>query len=157
MVEVKAQHDSQLGAYTFRFKYGKNSWKQVEAMIILIKQIPVSDREYNPATKEWTILETSWPRVKQMFDAARFHVSTEKVVRAEDFHYEQPAAPTIVPKATLQQQLQQLLGLSASEMTDSNAVKKAYRRKALEWHPDRNNGDGTKMSELNSIWSAYNA
>jgi hypothetical protein len=31
--------------------------------------------------------------------------------------------------------------------------KKLYRKLALALHPDRNNGDGSKMSELNMIWN----
>lgn len=32
-------------------------------------------------------------------------------------------------------------------------MKLVYRRAALTLHPDRNNGDGSRMSELNAIWS----
>jgi hypothetical protein len=32
-------------------------------------------------------------------------------------------------------------------------AKKFYRLGAVQLHPDRNNGDGTRMSELNAIWS----
>ena len=35
--------------------------------------------------------------------------------------------------------------------------KKSYRMKALALHPDRNGGDGAKMSELNMYWQVYNA
>jgi curved DNA-binding protein CbpA len=52
-------------------------------------------------------------------------------------------------KETLEQKLKQLMG----ETLD----KSSYRRAALKYHPDRNNGDGSKMSELNSLWSVYNA
>lgn len=31
--------------------------------------------------------------------------------------------------------------------------KKIYRKAALALHPDRNNGDGSKMAELNIIWA----
>lgn len=38
---------------------------------------------------------------------------------------------------------------------DSVSAKKLYRAAALKCHPDRNNGDGSKMSVLNAIWSVY--
>jgi hypothetical protein len=36
-------------------------------------------------------------------------------------------------------------------------LKKQYRVRALALHPDRNNGDGSRMSELNYLWRLYNA
>ena len=40
---------------------------------------------------------------------------------------------------------------------DKNAspeeIKKAFRKKALEYHPDKNNGDDTKFKELNEAYS----
>jgi hypothetical protein len=35
--------------------------------------------------------------------------------------------------------------------------KKVYRRAALSYHPDRPDGDASKMSELNTLWAAFNA
>lgn len=40
--------------------------------------------------------------------------------------------------------------LSTTTIVD---VKPYYRKAALALHPDRNNGDGTKMAQLNVIWS----
>lgn len=159
MLEVKVQHDEELGAYTFRFLYRKHQWDSVKSIIDIIKVlIPASDREYNPGSKEWTILETSWPKLKAILEAGQFHITEETVVRAENFHYDH-STPTInaVSKDTLAAQLIQLLEISAEDLADSITAKKAYRRKALELHPDRNAGDGSRMSELNSLWSAYNA
>jgi hypothetical protein len=73
-----------------------------------------------------------------------------KRVRPEDFFYNygKPIAQAAMTKETLEQKLKQLMG----ETLD----KSSYRRAALKYHPDRNNGDGTKMSELNMLWSVYN-
>lgn len=158
MIDVKVQHDEALGAYTFRFVYRKHQWDDVKGIVNILKVlIPASDREYNPATKEWTILEASWPKLKTILQAGKFRITEEQVISNENFHYDYstPIA-TVVSKDTLATQLVKLLEISKDDLSDSITLKKAYRRKALEWHPDRNNGDGTKMSELNSIWSAYN-
>lgn len=157
MVEVKVQHDEALGAYIFRFVYRKYQWDRVKGIIDIIKVlIPASDREYNPSTKEWTILDASWPKLEQIIKAASFTITIERKVRVEDFHYNYAPAVNEVSKDTLAEQLIKLLEISRDDLADTLVAKKAYRRKALELHPDRNNGDGTKMSELNSIWSAYN-
>lgn len=156
-VEVIAQHDERLGAYIIRFKYSKYAWPQVKGVIDIIKAIiPASDREYNSATKEWTILESSWTALKAIIEKTSFSIKEEKATHAEDFHYEYTATSAVISKETLAAQLVALLQISEADLKDSVAVKKAYRRKALEWHPDRNDGDGSKMSELNAVWSAYN-
>ncbi len=46
--------------------------------------------------------------------------------------------------------------LTESPISDNASIiglKPIYRKAALRLHPDRNNGDGSKMSELNSIWA----
>jgi hypothetical protein len=75
----------------------------------------------------------------------------KKAQKAEDFFYNHgiPAAQPQLTKEQIQQKLQEMLG--------SVIDKSAYRRAALKFHPDRNNGDGKKMSELNMLWQLYNA
>lgn len=81
----------------------------------------------------------------------RINLSSKPRVKPEDFFYNygKPTAQAAMPKETLEQKLKSLMG----ETLD----KSSYRRAALKYHPDRNNGDGSKMSELNSLWSVYNA
>jgi hypothetical protein len=45
------------------------------------------------------------------------------------------------------------LFITIREDIDLDSAKKLYRKAALAFHPDRNNGDGAKMSELNMIWN----
>jgi hypothetical protein len=157
MIEVRAIHDEQLGAYTIAFKYGRWEWDRVKGVISIIKVlIPASDREYNPVTKEWTVLEASWEALKGILASASFKIIEEKAVRPEDFHYDYSTVTPLISKESLAAKLLDLLELSTEDLKDLVLLKKAYRRKAMEWHPDRNNGDGTRMSELNSIWSQYN-
>jgi hypothetical protein len=158
-VEVKAQHDEALGAYVIRFNYSKHAWDQVKNMVNVMKvMIPASDREYNPATKEWTILDGSWPKLKQVFEAASFHIRQEKVVRVEDFHYDYSnPISSAVSKETLAAQLIALLLCTEDDLKDEVKLKKLYKQAARKYHPDFNNGNGSMMSELNATWSAYNA
>lgn len=51
-----------------------------------------------------------------------------------------------------------LLGLNKWGEFDSlpaKQAKKLYLSAAMRLHPDRNNGDGSKMSKLNELWGIY--
>ena len=85
------------------------------------------------------------------------------VIDPHDFFYT-PAGQTNVSSGPSREQaimqLAAILNLPTealtSEVRDGDLIKRAYRRSALALHPDRNNGDGSKMSELNMLWQVYN-
>lgn len=164
-VEVIYKHDSHLGAYLINFKYSKYEWDKVKGMVGIMKlAIPASDRLYDPVTHEWTITEKYWNseanpfKLFELLTQSGFKLKEKKIIHAEDFFYNDFVDNT--PKETkdsLAAKLVDMLGITAQELQDAGLLKKIYRRKALELHPDRNGGDGSRMSELNSVWSAYNA
>lgn len=157
-VIVKAVHDESLGARTISFEFNKWDWNQVKAVVDLMKlMIPVSDRMYDSDSKQWTVTNKYWGYISEIFTKAGFRIEEAKHVDAEDFFYNQgTATPVVESKDSLAAKLISMLGITAQDLADSGLLKKAYRKKALEWHPDRNQGDGSKMSELNAVWSAYN-
>jgi hypothetical protein len=159
-VEVKFRHEKDLGAYVFTFHFKKHEFQAVQAMTGLIRAtVPASHREYNPNSHEWCLLDAYWDNFEKVLRQGNFKIIEEKTVAPEDFFYNNQgiASEVVVDRNTLANQLLVLLGITAKELADANAAKKAYRRKAMELHPDRNHGDGSKMSELNSIWSSYHA
>jgi hypothetical protein len=158
-------------------RLGINFGSKIESMIfeickLALKYAPVAQRSYEPATNVWSYFD-EWGqftlmRLVSVTDSIAQKVTLIEVqdlaaqavnkridlsgkrVRPEDFFYNygKPVAQAVMTKETLEQKLKQLLG--------DTIDKSAYRRAALKYHPDRNNGDGTKMSELNSLWSVYN-
>ncbi len=50
-------------------------------------------------------------------------------------------------------ELYQVLGLDRNASTDD--IKKAYRKKAMELHPDRHQGDKSKEAEFKQVSEAY--
>lgn len=84
--------------------------------------------------------------------AMNHKVSLKKRVDVRDFFYQQvPVAAT--PTLTKEQVAAKLRLILGTDTVD----KSSYRRAALRLHPDRNNGDGKPMSELNMLWQVYNA
>lgn len=158
MIKVIIMHDVKLDAYDIKFeKAGKYEWARIEGVIQVIKStIPVSDRTYNPDNKTWTVTARYFSPLEELLKNLNFNISYIKDIR-ENFFYESTPISTAPTKESLKEQLKRILAIEDSVFTDNDALKKAYRRKALQLHPDRNNGDGSQMSELNSIWSSYNA
>jgi hypothetical protein len=140
---------------------------------LALKHAPVAQRSCDPTTSVWSYFD-EWGQftldrlisvtnsiaqkvvlieVQDLAaQAVDKHINlSSKRVRPEDFFYNygKPVAQAVMTKETVVEKLKQLLG--------DTIDKTAYRRAALKYHPDRNNGDGSKMSELNSLWSVYNA
>jgi hypothetical protein len=159
-------------------RLGINFGNPIENMIfeickLALKHAPVAQRSFDPATHVWSYFDTygqfTLMRLVSVTDSIAQKITlievqdlaaqavnkridfSAKRMRPEDFFYNygKPVAQAAMTKDTLEQKLKQLMG----ETLD----KSSYRRAALKYHPDRNNGDGTKMSELNSLWSVYNA
>lgn len=78
--------------------------------------------------------------------------------KVEEFFY-QDASPKELSGEALHKALATMLLLEVSSLkirTESE-LKKQYRLRAMALHPDRNNGDGSQMAELNRLWSLFNA
>lgn len=159
MVEVITKYNKDISAWNLHFKYSKWESNQVQGIIGIIKtHIPSSDRLYDPVSHEWTIAEKHWQFIMSLITPTGWNIKEEKIISAEDFFYNDFVDNTPKEsKDSLAAKLVALLDITAQDLQDSGLLKKAYRRKAIEWHPDKNGGDGSKMSELNSIWSQYNA
>jgi hypothetical protein len=116
----------------------------------LSKQIPVSDRYWKADTREWIYVE-------------RQH----KPILA--FLALMGMSPTVVDRKTVEDQVKNSQqanqrksgsnGASGSgfavefiRLIPFDIMQKAFRQTAMQLHPDKNGGDGSKMSELNSAW-----
>jgi hypothetical protein len=159
MAKAIVEYDAEVGAYNIQWvTESRYDWNdKIAGLIVLLKAFPASDRNYNPNTKIWTILEKHWPAFEIVIRGCNIKIEMQEKINAKDWHYEHVTTSNVVSKDTLGKQLIALLGTTADMLQDTIQLKKLYRKKALELHPDRNQGDGSKMSELNSIWSAYNA
>jgi len=141
----------------------------------VLKSVPIAYRSYDDTSKVWSYLESYGEQVIEKLkevtkplgeitcilveDLASQCLSGKidltgkrKPVNVQDFFYQQ-AAPAATPTLTKEQVTDKLRLILGTDTVD----KSSYRRAALRLHPDRNNGDGKPMSELNMLWQVYNA
>lgn len=149
---------------------------------VVLKNAPVGLRSHDPALFIWSYLGDAWGQLtlKQLQDvtAALGGLTTVEVEdlagycrmggykpelrakqpKAEDFFYKNEPAKTVVSKESVVPALAKLIEISEQELiaADEPKLKKLYRLAAMRLHPDRNNGDGSRMSELNMLWGIYN-
>jgi hypothetical protein len=157
-----------------------------KACVIAHKTPPSAKRSYDDNTKVWTYFDDWGEKViKQMetlclglgvkFSAIEVedlaYLNTQysfdykklrkpAAINPEDFFYN-TAPPTGTSALTAEQIQKGLISLLEIPVTtlagiDAAELKRFYRKAALRLHPDRNNGDGSKMSELNMLWGLYN-
>lgn len=150
-----------------------------------LKEAPIALRSYDEATNIWTYMENWGPKIierakalcsvlggintievenlsaiatAQYFDPKKLKLPP----KPEDFFYNptgNAATSSALTKESACVKLASLLEVSEAILSSaaSGELKKLYRRAALKYHPDRNNGDGSKMSELNMLWGVWNA
>jgi len=149
--------------------FDKKEWKDFLEMFKAT--ISASNRMYDSQTKLWQIDNKVVPGFRQLINAVVSRVydfdpntggsstsTSAPRIDPNNFFYNTVAPPQAQTKESIASSLAVVLGCTVGDLAQPiDVLKKLYRKKALELHPDRNNGDGSKMSELNSLWSVFNA
>ena len=150
----------------------------------ILKQPPIAFRSYDEQSKVWTYLRNWGSIVIDKIKEVTCPIGEIKCIEvkdlsaqdlnnrvdltgkrakmnADEFFYNHGTVQStpVMTRDMLIEKLASLLETTPEflKSVQNGELKKLYRRAALRLHPDRNNGDGKQMSELNSLWSVYNA
>ena len=160
------------------------AWKGIdgnlfEIMRRLLKAPSLTTRSYNDKLHIWTYLGTTGftllETLQETFSKLKLQLefrevvdletqvaaggiakTSQKKIDAKDFFYNSAPKSVEITKDAAKLKLEEFFGTSLKDVSYDNA-RRLYRRAALLNHPDRNGGDGSKMSELNMYWQVYNA
>lgn len=143
--------DTSIAAYRVSSPYNET------LVDFLSKQIPVSDRSYDTATRIWTIVERQLAPLENLLKMLNF--KTTIITRAQAEAAAQKQAQTQAAgtssrdiTSTSRRPLDAVI-LEFVRMLPYDAAKAAYRRAAIELHPDKNPDNASKMSTLNTAWT----
>lgn len=145
-VKVSFHWSNLVGCYALKFESIGNHWDSVKGVIDWLKlTVPSGEREYDDVDKTWFVHEKFFKVIKEVIEANPDFICTilEKP--------ENIPAVTFVPVENYIAKFKELTGEDITSLEYEKALK-LYRRNSLRLHPDRNGGDGSKMSELNQAW-----
>lgn len=160
----------------YNFFLGKSDFANAATpLIALYKQIPSNQRAYDKDLKIWTIpaatffsFETLYKALhvtlikhnRNFYDLLFENPNKQKNIYPDEFFYQQPeqqgtVLTSEISKEDIENNLRVLLEINPNitfSIISKDDLKKLYRKAALKLHPDRNNGDGSRMTELNFWW-----
>jgi DnaJ-like protein len=154
-MNVHFTYDAASGGYALKMTGMSNrfDWDKLKLFTGALKGlISASDRDYDPILKTWFIAPKHFQTIKVLINC--------QFSDREIFIVEAPEGAGAVPITfhSSEDDLRKLCELLyvdiklAKEWTYDEA-KKRYRKAAMQYHPDRNGGDGSKMSSLNEVWT----
>jgi hypothetical protein len=149
-IKARIFWDTNAQAYVVSMAFNEKLVDTLKALI------PSGDRSWDPQAKMWYVKEPYGEALRSLF------------VTGFGIHAVSFTSKTVAEQA--QQNTQQrtssqgaMLNTSAGSTEDAmvaffmllsyDAAKAAYRRAAMDLHPDKQSGDGTKMSKLNDLWA----
>lgn len=151
-------YEESVDGYRLKFDYQGWNKSHKDFLFVLKGLIPSSDREYNPVTKIWFISAHSntgmdyYKLLEPLLDATFYPVFKFSKADTEQYKYGQVGGIKISVNDEINKFNKLMIELTLPQLndkTEQSEATKIYRKAALLLHPDRNQGNGEKMSILN--------
>lgn len=161
-IYYKLTHNNSIVQIRFHIKQKQDF---TQAVTLIKGLIAATSRSFDPNTKMWEIDAALWEGLKAAYTGLHFRLVEEKDISqkvdvpkeyAENFYHEQSIQSQTESAESIAKQLSVFLDCEITTQ-DISDLKRIYRKKALELHPDRPNGNATQMSELNRLWTIFNS
>lgn len=137
-------------AYVISTSYNE---KLVEALKTFV---PSGDRNFDPQSKFWYVKEQYGEFVRSISTSAfgihGVSFTSRQVAEQAQSQSNQRASSAGATLNTSAGTTEDAI-VAFFALLSYDAAKAAYRRAAQDTHPDKQNGDATKMSKLNDLWS----
>lgn len=146
--KVTVHWSNKYNAYAINWQ-DTNHWNEMQPFISFLKSIPYGERDYDADNRIWYLAEQHLDKFMAMLDLMPSSIFEKDFQKKPD---NQTNFHTFVSVDTYLDKFKELTGFDVRGQ-DYNDAKKIYRRSALANHPDRNGGDGSKMSDINEAWS----
>jgi hypothetical protein len=116
--------------------------------------VPVNERSFDPQTKFWYVKEAYGEMIREVsekaFGKGSVSFTSRQVAEQSQQRTWQSGSRTGVLNVA-SSPIEDCI-LSFFRLLSYDSAKAAYRKAAMELHPDRANGDASKMSRLNEFW-----
>lgn len=141
------------GAYAIKFGDLKH-YNELQIVMLTMKSQPYGEYQYDPDEKIWYLMEKHIDKILTIFKQFKEHPNTASYfdVDYQEKPIGQTNTATFVPIDVYLDRFKELTGHDLRTIKEYTEAKKLYRRSALANHPDRNGGDGSKMSAINEAW-----
>jgi hypothetical protein len=142
---IRIWWDAAIQAYRLSSPYNKT-------LVDALKQhIPASDRSFDEQTKQWIITERYFDPIKNVFTLIGLKAV---IITRQQVETTTQTASTGANGNAVSRQRQPLDAVIVEwvRLLPYDAAKAAYRRAALDLHPDKNQGNASRMTSLNAAW-----
>lgn len=139
--------DSSCGAYVVSTPYEPNFIEFLKA------RIPGGHRAWDAVNKTWKV-EEQWVGLLQTLATELWGASAVKIITRDEVEdalrvsQEQQRVAIMQALPPRERAIMEFI-----ELLTLDALRAAYRKAAVELHPDRNENDGSKMASLNASWT----
>jgi hypothetical protein len=150
-IKVKIWWDENAGAYALTLSYNENFIK------VLKQFIPDGDRSYDPNSKTWYFKESYAEFVRKLAQdmftiSAVSFVSKDSTEQARAYGQQKASQHNAYINPSSGGTTEDAV-VAFFNLIPYDAARKCYLVAAGVLHPDKNQGDGSKMSKLNELWT----